>query len=333
LTKSCLSYLTWIPTSLDVGINQLTGVSTGKISEIHSELRSEAHKSVGGRPKLLSAADERKALRLVTTGKAENAVQVTNQLRDVTNTVVSAETVRRTLRTAGMKAVTKKKRPLLQPRHITNRMDFAIRHKDWTLADWKRVVWSDETKINRLGSDGKKWVWKKQGEKLSSRLVEGTVKFGGGSLMLWGCMGWDGVGESVWIQGRMDKELYTSILDEDLRSSIKYFKKDLQDIIFQQDNDPMHVSGMAKEWFQKNKVQVLEWPAQSPDLNPIEHLWSHLKRKLAEYPEPPEGILQLWERVEEVWEAIPVEVCRNLIESMPRRVEALYKAKGGYTKY
>jgi transposase len=197
-------------------ISEITGVSTGKISEIRSQLRSEAQKSVGGRPKLLSAADERQAIRMLTTGKADNAVQVTQALRDVTNTVVSAETVRRALRTAGMKAVTKKKRPLLKPRHIRERMDFAISHKDWTMADWKQVIWSDETKINRLGSDGKKWVWKMKGERLSSRLVEGTVKFGGGSLMLWGCMGWDGIGEAVWIQGKMDAALYTNILEDDL---------------------------------------------------------------------------------------------------------------------
>ena len=67
-------------------------------------------------------------------------------------------------------------------------MYFAIRHKAWTLEDWKRVVWSDETKINCLGSDGRKWAWKRAGEGLSDRLVEGTVKFGGESVMLWGCM-------------------------------------------------------------------------------------------------------------------------------------------------
>ena len=67
-------------------------------------------------------------------------------------------------------------------------MDFVIRHKDQTLGDWKRVVQSDETKINRLGSDGRKWAWKRVGEGLSDRLVEGTVKFGGGYVMLWGCM-------------------------------------------------------------------------------------------------------------------------------------------------
>ena len=50
-------------------------------------------------------------------------------------------------------------------------MDFAIAHQDWTVEDWKRIVWSDETKINRLGSDGRKWVWKKKEEGLSDRLV------------------------------------------------------------------------------------------------------------------------------------------------------------------
>jgi len=77
----------------------------------------------------------------------------------------------------------------------------------------------------------------------------------------------------------------------------------------------------------------MQWPAQSPDLNPIEHLWSHLKKKLADYDTPPKGILELWERVQEEWEEIGPEVCQNLIESMPRCVEAVIKAKGGYTKY
>ena len=88
-------------------------------------------------------------------------------------------------------------------------MDFALAHKDWTLEDWKCVIWSDETKINCLGSHGKKWDWKKTREGLSDRLVQGTVKFGGGCLMMWGCMSWDGVGYSCKIDGRIDAELYS----------------------------------------------------------------------------------------------------------------------------
>ena len=97
--------------------------------------------------------------------------------------------------------------------------DFAISHRDWTVDDWKRVVWSDKTKINCLGSDGRKWVWKKSGETLNEWLVEGTLKFGGGFLMMWGCTLWNGVGYGYKIDGRTDAELYTQILEDELLES------------------------------------------------------------------------------------------------------------------
>ena len=74
---------------------------------------------------------------------------------------------------------------MLTSRHRRNRLDFAIAHQDWTLDDWKRVIWSDETKINRFQSDGRQWIWKGPGEGvLVDREVQGTIKFGGGSLMM-----------------------------------------------------------------------------------------------------------------------------------------------------
>jgi hypothetical protein len=212
-------------------------------------------------------------------------------------------------------------------------LDFALAHRDWTVEDWKRVVWSDETKINHLGSDGRKWAWKKAGEKLSDRLVKGTLKFGGGSAMVWGCMMWEGPGLACKIDGIMDGELYVRILDEDLQGSLDYYGKNIEDIIFQQDNDPKHTCRLAKAWFQDNGVEVLLWPAQSPDLNVIEQLWTHLKRRLCDYQTPPAGILELWERIEEQWNSIDPKVCQDLIQSMPRRVQAVIQAKGGYTKY
>ena len=75
------------------------------------------------------------------------------------------------------------------------------------------------------------------------------------------------------------------------------------------------------------------WQAQSPDLKLIEHLWQHLKRRLEGHPTSPGGIPELWERVGKEWEAIPQSVCRDLVESMPRRVAAVIRAKGGYTEY
>ena len=232
-----------------------------------------------------------------------------------------------------MESVVKKKRPVLSAKHRRDRMDFALAHKDWTVEDWKRVVWSDETKINRMGSDGRQWVWKKAGEGLSDRVVQGTRKFGGGSLMVWGCMLWEGVGYACKIDGRMDGELYVKILQDELQESINYYNKTKDDIIFQQDNDSKHTCHKARNWFQDHDFNVMLWPAHSPDLNPIEHLWNHLKRRLAGYEEEAKGMLELWERVQVEWDKIEPEVCQNLIESMPRRMEAVIKAKGGYTKY
>jgi len=89
-----------------------------------------------------------------------------------------------------MKAVVKRKKPILTKCHRRKWLDFTIAHQDWTVEDWKWVGWLDETKINRLWSFGKKWVSKKAGEGLSDQLEEGMQKFGGGSVMIWGCMTW-----------------------------------------------------------------------------------------------------------------------------------------------
>ena len=142
-----------------------------------------------------------------------------------------------------------------------------------------------------------------------------------------------GVGYACRIDCRMNAEVYTGILDDYLLQTIDYYKLDTNKIVFQQDNDPKHTSHAARKWFENNGIEVLGWPAQSPDLNPIEHLWGHLKKRLAEYEIAPNGMLELWERVETEWDKITPDICMNLIDSMPRHIAAVLKAKGGYTKY
>ena len=139
------------------------------------------------------------------------------------------------------------------------------------MKDWKRVIWSDETKINRIGSDRQEYVWKKKEEGLSAREVKCTVKFGGGSLMVWGCIGWNGVGVLSEVEGRMDAEQYVAILEQGLLQSMENSGIPEGAIIFQQDNDPKHISRRAQIWFEEQEIKLLDWPAQSPDLNSIEH--------------------------------------------------------------
>jgi hypothetical protein len=227
----------------------------------------------------------------------------------------------------------KKKKPLLRTRHIRARLEFARKYQDWTFDDWKRVVWSNETKVNRFGSDGREWCWKKRGERLQARPVQPTVKFGGGSLMIWACFTTRGVGHMARIDGGLDAKLYTEILEDYVFQSLDYYKMDRGNFIFQQDNDPKHTSRLARAWFEQNHVELLDWPAQLPDLNPIEHLWGYLKRQLSNYEEVPSSMEELWQRVQREWDKIPVEECVRLIESMPRRIAGVLEAKGGYTKY
>ncbi len=91
-------------------------------------------------------------------------------------------------------------------------MDFVTHHKDWTIVDWCKVVWSDETKINLLGSDGWVQCWKHYHEMLSNQTCQATMKHGGGLLMIWGCMTTQGIGYLTRIKGNMDADLYCQIL-------------------------------------------------------------------------------------------------------------------------
>ena len=148
-------------------ITVATGVGHGTVSRICSQYCSNLPKSTGGRPSKLKATNVNHAIRLITSHQVETAVEVTRTLRNITNQPLSTETVHQQLKAANMTAVSKRKKPFLKKHHKKACLDFALAHKDWTMDDWKRVVWSDETKINRLGSYGKKWAWKKKGEGLS----------------------------------------------------------------------------------------------------------------------------------------------------------------------
>lgn len=176
-------------------------------------------------------------------------------------------------------------------------------------------------------------VLEKKNSGLQSRQVIPTVKHGGGNIMIWGSMTSEGVGYMCRIDGGMDADLYTEILDDYLFETIKYYGLEEKKPIFQHDNDPKHTSKKAVKWLKDHQVEVIDWPPQSPDLNPIEHLWVELKRKLSAYEKMPTSILELWERVESEWNKIRKEVCVKLIESMPDRVAMVLKEKGGYTNY
>jgi len=151
--------------------------------------------------------------------------------------------------------------------------------------------------------------------------------------MVWGCITAHGVGYLTKIEGGLDAELYCQILEQDLMETINYYGMEKTSTIFQQDNDPKHTSKKAMKCLNDLNMAVLEWPPQSPDLNPIEQVWGILKRKLGAYHSTPNSIHELWCRIECEWNKISREECVTLIDSMPSRIQSVLKAKGGYTKY
>ena len=315
-------------------IEAKTGLGRSTVSRVRKEVEIDKENHIGGCPSKLSPCDKSAIIRQITTGHLDNAVQVTQFINNTLPYPVTSQTVCNVLKEDSFYASTKQKVPLLKARHHTACLKFAREHMEWTVEDWKKVLWSDETKINRIGSDGRQVVWKKKKEQISDRTTTPTVKHGGGgNLMVWGCFGWNGVGKLVEVQGIMDKHQYCEILEDGVVESFEVLDLEEGERYFQQDNDPKHASHLATQWFEDHDIQVLVWPSQSPDLNPIEHLWEHLKHCLKKYPSPPKGVHELWDRVAEEWNKIPPEVCQTLIESMPRRMEAVMKAKGGHTKY
>ena len=219
---------------------------------------------------------------------------------------------------------------LLSKTNIKKRFAYANEYVNKNIDFWEQVIFTYESKFNIFGSDGRKNVWRKEGEALNPRNITHTIKHGGGNVMVWGSMSANGVENLVFVEGKMNKTDYLNILKNNFVQSAE--KMGLENgFVFVQDNDPKHSAALVKEWLLYNTKKVLPHPPQSPDLNPIEHLWAHMKTKLKDYHIS--GKETLKNALMDIWNSIPADVTRNLVHSMPRRLQAVKDSKGHHTKY
>ena len=148
------------------------------------------------------------------------------------------------------------------------------------------------------------------------------VKFGGGGIMMWGCFSGTGLGPLVPVEGTLNGSAYQEMLDNFMLPALWQQFGD-GPFLFQHDSAPVHKARSIKTWMREFDVDELDWPAQSPDLNLIEHLWDELEWRLRAGPSHPTSVCDLTNALLEEWSKIPINTVLNLVESLPRRVEAV----------
>lgn len=293
---------------------------------------SDRNRKCSGRPHVSTIREDRFLKRRSLQDRFRPATKLKEDWENI-GVQGSVSTVRRRLRAANLMGRVARKKPLLTASHRLRRLRFAKIHKDWTKEDWEKVLWTDEAPFSIVGHCGKTYVRRRIGEELNPNCVTSTVKHGGGKIQVWGCFTANGVGHIHHIKGIMDQKMYKQILIHHMRPSMMQLGgKD--NIIFQQDNDPKHTAKTVQDYIRRARYLVLQnWPAQSPDLNPIENLWKELKTRTYSHRPRPTNKEELFNVVKHEWEALPVNLLKKLVHSMPRRITAVIKANGGHTKY
>jgi len=282
-----------------------------------------------GRPPALSQNDERFIVRQIKKNPKMSAPKITGELKMRGNTVSEA-TIRTALRENGYHGRIPRKKPWISAVNRQKRLEFAKKYEMADQSLFDNIIFSDESKYNLFGSDGKVKVWRTANSELQPKNLAATVKHGGGSVLVWGCFSSHGVGKLVFIDGIMDHKMYINILKENLKKSAEDMGIG-QHFYFQQDNDPKHTAYNTKMWLLYNVPKQFSTPPQSPDMNPIENLWSYLESRIRE--RHISSKVQLKEALLDEWTKIPRSLCKKLVDSMRRRLQAVIKAKGYATKY
>jgi len=203
------------------------------------------------------------------------------------------------------------------------------RKKKLTVNDhWKKVIFSDESQVV-IGVNKRVYIWRRDDEKYRPHLIcqRPNRKL---SLMIWGCVCYEGIGILAAVQGNINSVKYIDILEKNLLPTIVWYFED-DNYIFMDDNATVHRSHLLDNYKTENGLNSMEWPAQSPDLNILENIWLIIKRELKKLSE--EIRTKLFEKIERIWQNISLAEIQKLYQSIPDRLKNVITIKGHLTKY
>jgi transposase len=321
------------------------GISERKIGEALNRPQSTIHDTISayknsgyetlpsrpGRKPIMTERDGRHLLRILKTDRKTNLQELHENFLNSTSTSVCKNTLRKYLHEQGFCGRVGVRKPFVNETNKRKRLTWAKERKEWT-SEWENIIWSDESRFELFGGDGKRWVWRQPHEKYDVGCLIPTFKSGQQGVMVWGCFMKDKLGPLVKLEGRITATVYIDVL----KNHLLPFLDDLDDqenYFFQEDNAPIHTARVVKSWKEENDINSIPWPAQSPDLNPIENLWDELEKRVRAHVPLPKNRENLWEILQEEWSNIDINKYQNLVDSMPRRISAVIKSKGHPTKY
>lgn len=284
-----------------------------------------------GRPPLLKAIDKRHFIRTTVANRKDAAEEITEKFNSLGLTQVSTSTARRVLHEQGYFSRIGRRKPLVSESNRQKRLRWCKERRQWD-EEWNNVIWSDESRFLLYENDGRHRVWRKPHEQYDIDCMFPTVKSGNKGIMVWGCFTKKRLGPLVVVDGSITGSAYKMLLEEHLLGFIQSLDDDIT-YTFQDDNAAVHRAKSVIEWKEENLIASLPWPAQSPDLNPIEHLWDILGQRVHRLKPHPKNLRELNDVLKAEWLKIPISDLEKLVNSMPRRVCAVIKNKGNPTEY
>lgn len=314
------------------------GYSYSQIADIAKISKSTAHSIVNGSHKvqkkkpgpksLLKRADLTSIKRRVNILEDAGERVTANKIREECNlTHIHTRTMRRAIAKLGGSYKEASKEIKLTSTQKKERVRLATYWLDETWP-WHRVVWSDEKRFNLDGPDSwKSWTFNDQGPKRNKR------QQGGGTLQIWGMLLPDGT--------LVYKELDQRGTSEDYIALLRDFAKPILDdelngdYIFQQDNASTHTAKRVKDWMESINMPIMDWPAKSPDLSPIENVWALLSGIIYDGPQF-KNKRDLRRSIEQAVERINTRdrsKVMNIRDSIQKRLRLVIQSRGAKVNY